>query len=288
MNFLLFTLICLLIETPVVQANNENNVFVHSFEQVYDFIYEPVDVVIPSTHKDLDTLNLCIQGIRENCAQIRRIIVVSKEPLTDQAEWFCEDNFPFKKIEVMNALCEGNVCEWRSGWYYQQLLKLYSSFVIPNISSNVLILDSDTVFLNPVTFINEKGEPLYNIGSEHYSPYFSHLNKLLPGLKKVFSEYSGITHHMLFQKTVLEDLFFQVEKYHKNVFWKAFCYCVDHDHVLDSGASEYELYFNFLFSRSSKPHIRQLKWKDSKVLNEFSECQKEGYHYISCHAWFRD
>ena len=44
--------------------------------------------------------------------------------------------------------------EKRIGWYYQQLLKQYAPFVIPKISSNVLILEPDTIFLKQVTFMN--------------------------------------------------------------------------------------------------------------------------------------
>ncbi|MFN4174741.1 MAG: hypothetical protein ACK4HV_06525, partial [Parachlamydiaceae bacterium] len=43
----------------------------------YNFTNDPIDVVIPSTEKDLYTLDLCIDGIRTNCSGVRRIIVIS-------------------------------------------------------------------------------------------------------------------------------------------------------------------------------------------------------------------
>ena len=43
-----------------------------------------IDVVIPAHKKDIDTLDLCIDGIRKNVKDVRRIIVVSKEKLTDK------------------------------------------------------------------------------------------------------------------------------------------------------------------------------------------------------------
>ena len=54
-----------------------------------------IDVVIPAHKKDLATLEYAIDGIRKNIADVRRIIVVSKEKYTDKAEWFDEALYPF-------------------------------------------------------------------------------------------------------------------------------------------------------------------------------------------------
>jgi hypothetical protein len=48
-------------------------------KHIYTLSPQPIDVVIPSTHKDLPTLDLCIQGIRIYGENIGRIIVVSAE-----------------------------------------------------------------------------------------------------------------------------------------------------------------------------------------------------------------
>ncbi len=253
-----------------------------------------IDVIIPCTNKDLDTLIHCIRGIRENCVQVRRIIVVSATRLTDEAEWFAESNYPFNKNEVALKLRNDNVNDAisfiihpnsRLGWYYQQLLKLYSPFVISNISSNVLILDSDTIFLNPVEFISPDNVGLYNTGDEWILPYFVHGERLIPEFRRIFPHYSGICHHMLFQKHILEDLFKEVESNHKMEFWKAFCLSVDPN--LLSGASEYELYFNYIFSKEYPVKIRPLKWKNTPDFNAMIHYKNAGYHYISCHAWMR-
>jgi Family of unknown function (DUF6492) len=172
------------------------------------------------------------------------------------------------------------------GWYYQQLLKLYAPFVIPDLSPNVLVLDSDTFFLNPVKFINTANGGLYNVGKEYVPLYFKHADQLTGGLvKKKYRKYSGVTHHMLFQKPVLEDLFKVVEDVHQIEFWKAFCLCVDSIHY--SGASEYELYFNFVLSRTDQVEIRQLKWKNVRKIGLINKSRKIGYHYISCHSYSR-
>ena len=262
----------------------------------YIFSPDPIDVVIPCTDKDVCNLELCIAGIKKNCSQIRRIIVVSSRPLTNNAEWFNEVNYPFSKKETALWLLKGNEeaatnfmlsASSRLGWYYQQLLKLYAPFVIPGISSNVLILDSDSVFLNPIGFLNENSEAFYNPSTEYHEPYFSHANRLLPGLHRLYPEYSGISHHMLFQRAVLEDLFSLVESHHQIPLWQAFCYSVDLKNLSASGASEYEIYFNFIFSRTNQAHMRQLKWLNTNRIDRIDKFRSKGYHYVSFHTWLK-
>lgn len=264
---------------------------------IYEFTDEPIDVIIPTTKKDLTILEECIKGIKINGINVRRIIVISEERYTNNAEWYEEVNFPFQKKDVALYLCGGdektadeflNKKSSRVGWYYQQLLKFYAPFVIPGISSNVLILDSDTVFLRPTSFVSPFGAGLYNPGNEFYKAYFEHIELLFGGsVKKVFNQYSGISHHMLFQKTVLEDLFDTVEKSHKMPFWKAFCSCVNANHLNGSGASEYEIYFNFVFSKTDQVLVRELKWQNIKELNSINKYRKLGFDYVSCHSWMR-
>lgn len=263
---------------------------------VYNFTNDPVDVIIPSTEKDLDTLDYCIEGIRNNCSQVRRIIVISDKKLTDKAEWFDEKLFPFNKRTVAFYLLNGdsqkageylNAPNPRVGWYLQQLLKLYAPYVIPDISKNVLHLDADTIFLNPVTFVNSHNGGQYNPGTEYHKPYFAHMDRLVPGLGRVFPEHSGISHHMLLQKDALDDLFRSVENYHKTEFWKAFCLQVNKIDLFLSGAASDELYFNFVFTKTDQVEIRPLKWDNVPSIKNLKAYKDQGYHYVSNHSWMR-
>ena len=132
---------------------------------IYPLVNEPVDVVFPTAPKDAETIDLAIEGIRQNCKNLGRIIVVSSEHLTNNAEWFDESQFPFSKYDValyLHQMDKDRATKYlnqrhsRVGWYFAQLLKLYAGLVIPGISSNVVIIDSDTIFLRPIEFVNEK------------------------------------------------------------------------------------------------------------------------------------
>ena len=129
--------------------------------QHYEFTNEPIDVVIPSVEKDLETLDLCIEGIKQHGKSIRNIYVVSDKPLMRKAIWFDEKKYPFSKYAIAFEIFQDEKKARaylkdpinRTGWILQQLLKLYAPFIIPGISSNILLLDSDTIFLKPVSFL---------------------------------------------------------------------------------------------------------------------------------------
>jgi hypothetical protein len=283
---LLFTLFCLYFH---LFAYADNKIY-------YDLVDDPIDVVIVTHPKDKATLDTCIDGIRENGSKIRRVIVVSSEKLTDKAEWFDEGRFPFSKEDVALAIVRGDkkklegffLGKHRSpGWYFQQLLKLYSPFVIPDISSNVLIIDSDTIFMNPVEFLNDRHGGFFCFSREAAKPaYFRHAARLVPGYKRVYRQVYSVCHHMLFQRPILKDLFQTVEKYHKTEFWTAFCLCVDLKE--NKGASEFEIYYNYALRHTDQVQLRELKWTNSKDLNLMKKFKRQGYHFVSFHTYLRE
>lgn len=265
----------------------------------YSFSKDPIDVVIPFAPKDLPTLELCLKGIKENGQKIRRIIIVSKERASESAEWFSEELFPFSKRDIALEIYHGrggvqaaeqflSSQNTRIGWIFQQLLKLYAPFVIPDLSPNVLILDSDVIFLKPTSFISPEGEPYFIPGTEYFISYFEHAARLLPFLHRVRSGQSGISHHMLFQRPVLEDLFQLIGKQHGMEPWKAICRCIDLKDLYVACMSEYEIYFNFIQSRSVYPvHIRPLRWELIHCLDLLSNFQRFGYTFVACPEWLR-
>jgi hypothetical protein len=252
-----------------------------------------IDVAIPAHKKDLETLNYCIKGIRKNGASIRRIIVISKEKYTEEAEWFDESLFPFSYQEISDILSGSDV-----GWHFQQLLKLYSPLVIPNISENVLVLDADTVFLRKVKFFSKEGLSLYNLSKDknlENSPFhqitLKHIKKILPDiskkLPKEFENISGICHHMLLQKNMIKELFARVESYDKNgdSFYKVFLKNREQSYAV----AEYNLYFYFLISLHPQSYkIRILNYKNTSDFNPWKYRWRLKYHYCSFHSYMRN
>eukprot|EP00942_MAST-04A_sp_MAST-4A-sp1_P004222 g4222.t1 len=166
----------------------------------------------------------------------------------------------------------------RNGWYLQQLLKLYAGKIIPDILDKYLVIDSDTFFLKPTTFI-ENNKCLYNYGREYHKPYFEHMIKLDKGLNKIYGDKSGICHHMIFETKYIDELISRIEINHNDLFYNVFLKTVTDK--TGSGASEYEIYFNYMLKYNpDKIKIRGLNWKNTNKL----ETNWNG-DYISCHWW---
>lgn len=265
------------------------------FKHNYRFKKAKIDVVIPCAAKDKLTLELCINGIKKYGIGINRVIVVSDKRYSKSAEWFDEKRFPFTRLDLARAIF-GNeekakqflaVSRPNMNWIYQQFLKLYAPFVIPKISPNVLILDSDTVFLRPVKFLHKDRYAFFNPGTEHHPPYFAFMERAIPWLKRVFPQHSGISHHMLLQREILKDLFATIKKQHHDIPWKSLCRCIDVNNLYNSCMSEYELYFNFAFSRTKKLKIRKLQWQNVSSLRAIEKLRKKNYHFASCHSYLR-
>lgn len=264
----------------------------------YQLTRDPIDVVFVCHPKDHRTLELAIDGIRTNGENIGRIIVVSAYQFAHNAEWFDEALFPFNKETVALEIFNNDEAQARQfvdsygrrlGWIYQQILKLYAPFIIPEISPNVLVIDADTIFLNPTAFIDGENRGLFNPGTEYHKPYFEHAARLLPGFKKQYSGYSGVSHHMLLQRPIVEDLFQAIENTHSIEPWRALLRCISHDDLYRSCLSEYEIYFNFAFSKTDQVKIRQLRWKNLHFSEpEIDKLRAEGYNYVSCHSYLKE
>jgi len=126
----------------------------------------------------------------------------------------------------------------RSGWLYQQLIKLSCDQICR--SEYVLALDSDTVFTRPQRLI-KNGKVVLNVSDERYEPYYRMIERLLPGTS-IFP-YSFVSHHMLFTKTHLRELKLCMEQGGKKWF-EAILENIDREDM--SGFSEYELYGNYM------------------------------------------
>ena len=234
------------------------------------------DIIIPVGPKDINVIQNQLTYTKKNIIGYRNIYLVCyKEIHIEGCIYISEDTFPFS-IETV-AKFHGKL--ERNGWYLQQLLKLYAGIVIPDILDKYLVIDSDTFFIKPTTFI-EDNKCLYNYGTEYHYPYFDHMKKLNDNFIKQIGDKSGICHHMIFETKYIKEIFDIVEKQHNDYFYNIFLKMVT-DRTR-SGASEYELYFNYIIlNHPSNIKIRQLDWTNSGSLLETSK-----YNYVSLH-WYQ-
>ena len=234
------------------------------------------DLVICVGPNDNDIVEHMLSFNKKNIIGYRNIYLISYDSSIniDGCITINENIFPFNIDTVVKY--HGKL--ERNGWYFQQLLKLYAGKIIPNILDKYLVIDSDTFFLKPATFV-ENNKCLYNYGTEYHKPYFDHMKKLNKDLTKINKNKSGICHHMIFEKKYINELISKIEKNHNELFYNIFL-----KSVLDkngSGASEYEIYFNYMLQNyPNKIKIRKLNWKNTNKLETTSN-----YDYISYH-WY--
>jgi hypothetical protein len=264
----------------------KNMGIIHKYENPYYYLFgledtlNVFDVVIPVGPNDKDVVEKQIEFTKKNILGYRHIYLICYDPdiEIDGCITIDEKIFPFSidTVAKIHGSCE------RNGWYLQQLLKLYAGTVIPNILERYLVIDADTFFVKPTRFI-DNNLCLYNYGYHTHTPYFEHMNRLNVGLSKVFPDKSGICHHMMFETKYVKEIINLVEETYSSLFYKVFLGLVTETDINHSGASEYELYFNYMFKyHSDKVRIRKLEWKDQDTLLGNSNLD-----YISVHHYNR-
>lgn len=215
-----------------------------------------LDVVVVAGPNDLDLLPCVLHGAREQIRHpLGRLYVVAAE---GRARKICElEGAVFIDEESIAPIARARIdYRWngmdRSGWLFQQLLKLASDEI--GEKDSFLVLDADTLLTRPQIFWH-RGGPVINHSLEYHQPYFAAYRRLLG--TPVSSPLSFISHHMLWEKSVLTELKREIEELHSKPWYEAIIDATDRREP--SGFSEYELYGNFLHRTKRRP-ITRLYW----------------------------
>lgn len=264
---------------------------------------EMLDIVVVLGPNDINIIEYNLKYNRANVLNARNIYIVSPaatlsaiKPIIDKLNSGIMDNnsngqiilideaiFPISMSYVNKTMASKN----RDGWYLQQVLKLYCGRVIPDMLDNYLVIDTDTLFTKPTHFITtlESSELvfLFNHGTEYNRHYFLHMAELHPSLVKLEHNKSGICHHMIFNRQMVEEMLVMVETHHGGKpFWEIFIekavYVRDKNNGYFSCASEYEMYFNFMLAK----HPNQIKIR--KI--NYYECSRR--HIVNRPKWQPD
>jgi hypothetical protein len=215
----------------------------------------PLDIVVTVTHKDADQLPYAIQGIRRNLAHpIGRIFTIApaQGDLRDIAQQlgctFVDENslLPLRRDDIEYRV--GGVD--RSGWLFQQILKLASDAVVG--ASCYLIVDSDTVLVRRQVF-EVGGLPVLLHSDEHHPPYFRTCERIL-GWPSA-SEPSCVAHAMLVDVSRLAALKSHIERRFDCRWFEAILRNVDF--AVASGFSEFELYGQWCIRRYPLDTVRE-------------------------------
>jgi hypothetical protein len=249
----------------------------------------PIDIFIPTIAKDLPVLPFVIEYARKNVKHpISNIYIVAPndEEIKKKAqELACvfvdeKDVLGYGK-DQSPYFFDGKDA---SGWLFQQLLKLNSHKVCKE--EHILILDSDTLIVNPKKF-EFKGNYILDFSDEFHKPYFATFKDLM-GFKARMP-ISFVCHHMLFKRTHLAALQTYIEKVHTKPWDQAIIELADEKkrHYF----SEYETYANFVLEKTNDTYIFEY-WFNTPLqrvkLSEFDQViasLKKHYKTISFHSY---
>ncbi|KAK3239082.1 hypothetical protein CYMTET_50966 [Cymbomonas tetramitiformis] len=251
-----------------------------------------IDAVIPYCTKDQVIFPLCLSSIKEFQVQIKRIFVVSaqKPELPDDdptVYWIPEQLFSRLGTAVTSRLHQMGVSQTRTGWYFQQLIKLYATEGISDLSEPYVVIDSDVIFYRALPLVTTDGAAaFYTAGDNFHEPYFQHMRQLTGGLvDRYLPELSGMCHYMVFHQVVLRSLFELVERECGRPFVEAFMLCLNRSDI-EMGASEYELYFNYAIRwHPERVLVRHIQWKNTACcMRDPAADIRDKYDFVAYHT----
>ena len=221
---------------------------------------EAIDVVIPIVGKDLRILPLCLEGVYHCVAHpIQQIYIVA--PAQDEIVCFCEEHglqfvderevfgFGPKELNLQILHADGSQSN-RSGWLFQQLIKLSGRV---GTCQHYLCIDADHVLIRPHVFLTQDNKTVFYMSYEEHQPYYDNIHRLLPNL--VLDKLSYVDHKMLFDKQ-------QVERLHQALTQGTGLSWTDvvlksYDRSSFAGFSEFELYGNFVVDKVQRPWLQK-------------------------------
>lgn len=177
-----------------------------------------LQIVIPHIARNNEILKKNIPYIIENLSPTKIIILTKKETIDTLKNCFSNNNMisfvdedsviPKLTYEYIESLLtQENITTYRTGWYFQQFLKL--AWALNNNSSEwYLTWDSDTIPLKNIHFFDNQ-KPVFIKKYEYNKPYFETIHNLL-NLEKQ-NDFSFISECMLFNSAIVKEIIYKIE-----------------------------------------------------------------------------
>ncbi len=254
---------------------------------------EPIDVVIPVIAKDLGILPLCLEGVRACVANTVKDIYLVAPPVPEIAAFAalygCRlvdeatvlDGLTPRELHLVVHTAEGMEVN-RSGWLFQQLLKLSGRI---GTCRHYLTVDADHVLLQSHTFLASDGCPVLYLSEERNPAYRQNIRQLMCNHAMRLNPWSYVAHKMLFSKDVLQQLQSEIERQHPGMTWiEAILQSYDRNEV--SGFSEFELYGNCLKHKHLLPWMqKELHYSALASYQELKSRYAQRYRSVTFPEW---
>lgn len=249
-----------------------------------------IDIVTPISVNDYSVAKTTIPHIL-TFLEPKRIVVVGNSKISEFIEQDFRNNPQVSFVDedkmidglsfqyLRNIMASRNA-EKRTGWYYQQLLKLGYAFQTDD--DYYITWDADMIPLKTISFFDKGGHPLFSSSNE-YNPYYFDTLKNLLNLNKCIKK-SFISEHMVFNSKTVRTMLDEIESNSGTKWYDRIIKSVADNHLAGSGFSEFETYGTYCVTKYPDLYkfrkLRALRGgktifgviPDVEVLNWLSKC----------------
>lgn len=207
----------------------------------------PISVAIVAGDEDERCLPLAVAAVTENiCHPIRKIIVVSSD--RPEVSDFCSRaGCEFADLSRIAPL-PSNIDYRVMGFDLSQHLRLeLAKLAVDSLTEtdHILVIDSDTVLLNPHIFVKD-GRTVRLVSTAFHKPYARCCKKLFGRQQPYYMSFD--THYMLFERTALKALRSSLESQNSLPWYQTVLQSLDSNG--NAAFSAQEIYGNFTLRTS--------------------------------------
>ena len=173
----------------------------------------------------------------------------------------------------------------RSGWMFQQLLKLSGDKITE--CDDYIIIDSDTLLINKHTF-KVSGRYVFFEGEEWHESYFKSYKKIFGYRPR--NRLSFTCHMMIFNRQYLKQMKNEMEKLHSKKWDEVYLDTIDEKEM--SCTSDYDTYANWVFYNHPEKVLRLPFYNKSMSRSQLENIKilskKHGNKFksLSFHSYF--
>lgn len=251
---------------------------------------EPLEVYLLTVPKDAVVARLAVEGVRRHLRHpISKFSIIGpnlpevRKLAEDSACDFIDENdlLPLKLSEI-NLRIRGVD---RSGWMFQQLLKL--AIAQRCAATRYYTIDSDTVLVRPLR-LEVEGKTLLFHSDEHHEPYYQKLRMLL-GIEPP-TPLSFVAHQMCFQpRRVIEMLETIEARFPGRTWFQTLIETLNPDEISDF--SEFETYGQWMLATHPEEIHREyffnlgLPRRKLSPLDDLIRDYGRDYNSVSFHSY---
>ena len=240
----------------------------------------PISVFIPCAEKDLPLIRACIKGIEANVLnKVQNIYVITycSELLQIELKGIdvtVVDESGLLSVRITDFITD-NIPSSKQGWVKKQVLNMF--FAYSSVEAGILSIDADTILLKPRIFLSNQVQLLFPV--VEFEESYAVTNHKTWGRHGRSFGISFISHHMLFQPTIIRAMFDEIGGFEEaTIKW------------LNSSVSdgwipigEFDSYATWLLSRNPR-RVKFAKWGNlrlSRTLIPMNVIEKDDiYRYL--------